>query len=136
MPNQYTLTGATPQAFQQGMFQPNPMYPNMPYQSLGQQYSPFMPPVSQVYANPWMPLGGMPFAVPPPNMQSPGQFPYYGYPWQQTTGNQVQPNPGNMVQQNPGNDEQPQLGNQVLPIPPQHQLNKTNNQTIVDNNQL
>ena len=36
MPNQYTLNGATPQAFQQGMFQPNPMCPNMPYHSLGQ----------------------------------------------------------------------------------------------------
>ena len=64
----------------------------------------------------------MPFAVPPPNMKSPSQFPYYGYPWQQITCNKVQPNPGNMVQQNPGNYEQPQLGNQVLPIPPQPQL--------------
>ena len=72
MPNQYPLTDATPQAFQQGMFQPNPMYPHMPYQSLGQQYSPLIPPVSHVYANPWMPLDGMPCAVPPPNIQSPG----------------------------------------------------------------
>ena len=31
MPNHYTLTGATPQAFQQGMFQPNPMCPYMSY---------------------------------------------------------------------------------------------------------
>ena len=35
MPNRYTLTGATPQAFQQGMFQPNPMCLNMQLSVIG-----------------------------------------------------------------------------------------------------
>ena len=84
MPTQNNLLDIT----QQGMSQL--VYPNTPYQSVGQYY-PCIPPM---YANQWTPLGWMPFAAPQPIVYPSVPF---GYTWQPNVGSQVQLKPGNMV---------------------------------------